>query len=221
MTRRMGGSAAAVLAVGAALAAARALTPAPTDSGNEHPAVVAPPAASRNEVSQAPPASAESVAADAYVGITLRAQPAPEFFPGSEWVNGGPLKLADLRGRVVILHFWTNGCINCIHNYPAYRSWQAKYDAKKVTIIGVHTPEFDWEAAAKRVKAKAEENGLKFPIVLDPEGKAWRAWGNRYWPTVYLVDRKGQVRYGWEGELHLDTAEGKHFAAHLDELLAE
>ncbi len=146
---------------------------------------------------------------------------APEFPEKLEWLQGGPLKLADLHGRVVIVHFWTNGCINCIHNYPVYRTWQEKYDTKKVTIVGVHTPEFGWEAAARRVKKKALENDLKFPIVLDPESKVWKTWQNQYWPAIYLVDKKGRIRYRWEGELHLDTADGKRFESRIDELLAE
>ena len=131
---------------------------------------------------------------------------------------GAPRRPARL---VVVVHFWTNGCINCIHNYPAYRSWQKQYADKDVTLIGVHTPEFAWEAPAERVRAKARENGLTFPIVLDPKNAIWSAWGTRYWPTVFLVDKRGGIRHHWEGELHLDTAEGKRFAAHIDELLAE
>jgi peroxiredoxin len=146
---------------------------------------------------------------------------APEVPDGLKWVQGGPLKLADLRGRVCVIHFWTNGCVNCIHNYPVYRAWQEKYDARKVAIVGIHTPEFGWEAAAERVKKKAAENGLKFPIVLDPESKVWNAWHNRYWPSIYLVDKKGRVRRRWEGELHLDTEDGKRFALQIDDLLNE
>ena len=119
---------------------------------------------------------------------------APEFPEGLVWLQGGPLKLADLHGRVAVVHFWTNGCINCIHNYPVYRTWQEKYDTKKVAIVGIHTPEFASEAAAERVKKKALDNSLKFPIVLDTESKAWRAWGNRYWPSIYLIDKKGRIR---------------------------
>jgi thiol-disulfide isomerase/thioredoxin len=146
---------------------------------------------------------------------------APEFPDKAEWVQAGPLKLGDLRGRVVVVHFWTNGCINCIHNYPVYRAWQKRYAGKGVTIIGVHTPEFKWEAAPARVRARARANGLAFPIVLDNDAAIWRRWENRFWPAIYLVDRKGRVRHLWEGELDLQTAEGKAFAAHIDELLAE
>ncbi len=154
-------------------------------------------------------------------GAEARPKLAPEFPDKAEWVQGGPLKLADLRGRVVVVHFWTNGCINCIHNYPVYRAWQKKYPAKEVTIIGIHTPEFPWEAAADRVRTRARDNQLKFPIVLDRDSTIWNRWGNRYWPAIYLLDKKGRVRHAWEGELHLSTDEGKAFATHIDELLAE
>jgi peroxiredoxin len=154
-------------------------------------------------------------------GTAVDASPAPELPKDAVWLQGGPLKWADLRGRVVVLHFWTNGCINCIHNYPTYRSWHEKYAKKDLTIIGVHTPEFEAEAPAERVRRKAKENDLKFPILLDTKARVWRAWGNRYWPSIYLIDKAGRVRYRWEGELHLDTAEGRRFAAHIDDLLAE
>jgi peroxiredoxin len=154
-------------------------------------------------------------------GAAGRPTPSPEFPKDVQWLQGGPLKFADLRGRVVVLHFWTNGCINCVRNYPAYRSWQEKYAGKDVTIIGVHTPEFAREAPAERVRDRAKANGLKFPIVLDDQARVWKAWGTRYWPTVFLIDRKGRVRYHWEGELHLDTAAGKRFAGNIDDLLAE
>jgi peroxiredoxin len=168
----------------------------------------------------APMAGSSAAAAEAD-GTPGSVTPAPEFPKEVEWLQGGPLKFADLRGKVVVLHFWTNGCVNCVRNYPAYRAWQEKYAGKDVTLVGVHTPEFEREAPAERVRARARANGLKFPIVLDDKARVWKAWGNRYWPTVYLIDRKGRVRYHWEGELHLDTADGKRFAALIDELLAE
>jgi thiol-disulfide isomerase/thioredoxin len=146
---------------------------------------------------------------------------APEFAPGTQWLHSKPLTIASLRGQVAVVHFWTFGCVNCVHNYPVYKAWQEKYAGKGATIIGIHTPEFTYEADAKQVEAKAEKNGLKFPIVIDNDGANWKNWDNRYWPSIYLIDKKGQVRYRWEGELHLDTAEGKRFAQRIDELLAE
>jgi len=108
--------------------------------------------------------------------------------------------LASLRGQVVVVHFWTFGCSNCIHNYPAYKTWQAKYAGKGATIIGIHTPEFDHEADVKKVRARAEQNGLKFPIAVDSGAKNWKNWKNRYWPTIYLIDKKGTIRFTQIGE---------------------
>ena len=165
-------------------------------------------------------AAMEALAASARAGDSWRTTP-PEFPPGIPWVQTKPLKLADLRGRVVVLHFWTFGCINCIHNYPVYKAWQEKYAGKKVTIIGVHTPEFPTEADETRVRNKARENGLKFPIAIDNDSRIWKSWDNHAWPSIYLVDKDGKVRYHWEGELHLGEPEGRRFASRIDELLAE
>jgi thiol-disulfide isomerase/thioredoxin len=146
---------------------------------------------------------------------------APEFPPGTEWLQTKPLTLSSLRGQVVIVHFWTFGCINCIHNYPVYRGWQEKYAGKGVTIIGVHTPEFAHEADVDRVRAKARANSLEFPIAIDNDSQIWNAWENHYWPSIYLIDKKGWVRYHWDGELNLESAEGRQFASRIDELLTE
>jgi len=146
---------------------------------------------------------------------------APEFPKEIQWVQSEPLKISDLRGQVVVVHFWTLGCINCIHNYPVYKAWQEKYADKGVTIIGVHTPEFTHEADVARVQASARDNGLKFPIAIDNDHVIWNSWGNQYWPGIFLIDKKGHVRYHWDGELHLDTDEGRQFASRIDELLAE
>src|SRR5262249_34399763 len=88
------------------------------------------------------------------------AKAAPEFARGTKWLQSNPLTLASLRGRVVVVHFWTFGCINCIHNYPAYKAWQEKYAGKGVSIVGVHTPEFEHEADVKQILARAQQNGL-------------------------------------------------------------
>jgi peroxiredoxin len=146
---------------------------------------------------------------------------APEFPKDAKWLQSDPISLKDLKGQVVVVHFWTFGCVNCQQNYPVYKGWLEKYKDKKVTVIGVHTPEFKQEADADRVLQKAKDNGLKFPIVIDNDSAIWKAWRTRYWPTIFLVDKKGVVRHHWEGELHLDKAEAKQFAERIDELLAE
>lgn len=149
-----------------------------------------------------------------------KAVPAPEFTGVTAWVNTPPLKLADQKGRVVILHFWTNGCINCINNYPHYRAWQTKYkDAKDVWMVGVHTPEFAAEKDVDRIKTRMTKNQLTFSVAVDNDGKTWRAWGNRYWPCVYIIDKTGNVRLRWEGEL--GDAGAKKLTALIDELRDE
>ena len=147
---------------------------------------------------------------------------APEFARGTKWLQSKPLTLASLRGKVVVVHFWTFGCINCIHNYPAYKAWHEKYAGKGVTIVGIHTPEFANEADVKRVLASARKNGLKFPIAVDNGGQNWKNWKNRYWPSIYLIDKKGRVRYRWEGELDSEKTKGERLMRkRIEELLAE
>jgi peroxiredoxin len=159
-------------------------------------------------------------------------QPAPATFKekapeleersAEEWLNSPPLKLADLRGQVVILHFWTFGCVNCKHNDFAYKAWHQKYSGKGVTMIGVHTPETNRERDLKRLKRSIEERGLKFPVVVDQDGKTWKAWSNRWWPSIYLIDKKGFARYRWDGELNWKGAKGNAIMKKkIDELLAE
>jgi thiol-disulfide isomerase/thioredoxin len=145
---------------------------------------------------------------------------APEFAGITKWLNSNPLKAADLKGKVIVVHFWTNGCINCIHNYPHYRAWTEKYrNNRHLVIVGVHTPESAAERDVQRIKESAAKNGLTFPIAVDEKAATWRAWSNRYWPTVYLVDKAGKLRERWEGEL---GAEGyKRMTARIDQLLAE
>ena len=129
---------------------------------------------------------------------------------------------ADLRGRVVVVHFWTNGCINCIHNYPSYRELAERYADKDVAIVGVHTAEFDEEKGLARVREQADKNGLTFPIAVNDDGATWRAWDNHFWPAIYLVDKNGRVRHRWEGELRSSGRDGDAvLRGWIDELLAE
>lgn len=138
------------------------------------------------------------------------------------WLNSDPLSLTGLRGQVVVVHFWTFGCSNCIHNYPHYKRWQEDFRGKDVTIIGIHTPETDGERSIEKLRAKVKENGLLFPILVDNRRQNWDAWGNNVWPSVYLVDRQGRVRYWWYGELKWAGRDGeKLMRARIEDLLAE
>jgi peroxiredoxin len=148
--------------------------------------------------------------------------PAPEFQGVTQWINSEPLTMAKLRGKIVVVHFWTNGCYNCVNNYPHYRSWQERYAGKDVAIIGIHTPETPGEHDVERIKVQAAKHGLKFPIAVDNDGSNWNAWDNRSWPTVYVIDRRGIVRFTWEGELSFKGAAGEETVRKLiDELLLE
>jgi peroxiredoxin len=146
--------------------------------------------------------------------------PAPEFTGVTEWLNSKPLRLADQKGKVVVVHFWTNGCINCVHNYPHYRAWQDRYqDEKRFLMIGVHTPEFDAEKDVGRIKDRMAKNQLRFAVAVDNDGAVWKAWGNSSWPCIYLVDKTGTIRHRWEGELGADGY--RTVTGQIDELLAE
>ncbi len=148
--------------------------------------------------------------------------PAPEFRDVTQWINSEPLTMTKLRGKVVVVHFWTNGCSNCVNNDHHYKAWQERYADKDVVIVGVHTPETAGERDIARIKAQAAKHGLKFPIAVDNDSATWKAWNNRYWPTVYVVDRRGRVRYGWEGELSYNGANGEEVVRTLvDALLME
>lgn len=135
--------------------------------------------------------------------------PAPEFRGVTRWINSDPLTMSELRGKVVLVHFWTNGCYNCVNNYDHYKAWQERYAGKDVVIVGIHSPETPGERNVEEIKRQAEKHGLKFAIAVDNDGSNWKAWNNRLWPTVYVVDRRGVVRYGWEGELSYKGADGE------------
>lgn len=146
--------------------------------------------------------------------------PAPEFTGVTEWINAKPLKMADQTGKVVIVHFWTNGCFNCVNNYPHYRAMQDKYQEQKdYLMVGIHTPEFDAEKKIERIRERMEKNKLTFAVAVDNDLANWKAWGVRCWPCLYLVDKAGIVRYHWEGELGEDGAE--RAIKLIDELLKE
>jgi thiol-disulfide isomerase/thioredoxin len=153
--------------------------------------------------------------------VELNGRP-PEFTGIEAWLNGKPLDWKALRGKVVVVHFWTFGCINCIRNYPHYKRWDADLGKKGLVVIGVHTPETAAERRLARVQAKVKANGMTYPVAVDTNGKTWQAWANQLWPAVYLVDRKGVARYRWYGELNHGRVKGEPVMRQkIEDLLAE
>jgi thiol-disulfide isomerase/thioredoxin len=153
-------------------------------------------------------ASQATLLADAASLETLG--PAPEFMDTQDWFNtpgGKPLTLASLRGRVVLVDFWTYTCINCIRTLPYLKAWDAAYRRDGLTIVGVHTPEFAFEHEAGNVRDAIGQFGLRYPVVQDNNMGTWNAYGNEYWPADYLIDAKGQVRYTAFGEGDYDKTE--------------
>jgi cytochrome c biogenesis protein CcdA/thiol-disulfide isomerase/thioredoxin len=128
---------------------------------------------------------------------------APEFTGTGRWLNtpgGRPLTLRALRGRVVLIDFWTYTCINCLRTLPNLRAWDARYRAAGLTVVGVHTPEFAFERSTANVADAVRGNDLRYPVVQDNAYGTWYAWRNQYWPAKYLVDARGHVRYWHFGE---------------------
>lgn len=154
--------------------------------------------------------------------IRQRACRAPELRGVETWINDGPVSLAQLRGNVVILHFYTFGCINCIRNLPHYVAWQKHFAGRPVRLVGIHRPETQGERVVEKVREKAAETGLTHPIAIDNDSQNWDAWANNVWPAVYLIDKQGFVRYWWYGELNWQGAQGERYMrAKVEELLGE
>lgn len=144
---------------------------------------------------------------------------APEFVDNQRWFNtpgDRPLTLQGLRGRVVLVDFWTYSCINCIRTLPYLKAWDAKYRKDGLTIVGVHTPEFPFEKEAGNVEAAIDENGIRYPVAQDNDQATWNAYGNQYWPAEYFVDAEGNVRY-----VHFGEGEYGEKEEVIRELLAE
>jgi peroxiredoxin len=147
---------------------------------------------------------------------------APEFAGIEEWINSEPLKMADLKGKVVVVHFFAFGCSNCINNYPWYREWHEAFAGQDVVLVGIHTPETQTETDNQLLRDSLEHHQLKYPVAVDKEKKMWQAWYNGIWPSVYIVDREGRVRYWWYGELDWQGAGNQKVARRqIEELLVE
>ena len=132
---------------------------------------------------------------------------APEFQGISNWINSQPLTMAELRGQLVLIDIWTYTCVNCIRTLPYLKEWYAKYADKGLVIVGVHSPEFEFEKVTENVVRSAGEYGLGWPIAQDNDFHTWRAYNNRFWPAKYLVDQHGTVQYRHFGEGAYDETE--------------
>ena len=154
---------------------------------------------------------------------TAASRPAPVFTHRQpvEWINSPPLELAALRGRVVLLDVWTFDCWNCYRSIPWLKRIEHKYQPQGLQLIGVHTPEFDHERARDAVERKVKEFGIAHPVMLDNDYSYWNALNNQYWPAYYLIDRRGDIRAVYVGEMHTGHARARKVEAKIEELLRE
>ena len=178
-----------ILVLLAVLALAPPSSPAPPDGTSAAPAAPD----SRSSGAMARPSE-----------VPAKARPpgpaAPELLGGGAWINSEPLTLAGLKGKVVLIDFWTYGCYNCQNTLPYVKQWWEKYKDQGLVIVGVHTPEFASEHVLDNVQSAVERAGIGWPVVQDNDYKIWRAYGNNYWPRFYLIDGHGQVIYDHIGE---------------------
>jgi cytochrome c biogenesis protein CcdA/thiol-disulfide isomerase/thioredoxin len=132
---------------------------------------------------------------------------APELAGLSNWINNKPLTLRKLRGKVVLIDFWTYSCINCLRTLPHVKAWYRTYHGKGLVVLGVHTPEFAFEHVPGNVRGAVRRLGITYPVALDNDYSTWNAFQNQYWPAKYLIDRRGHLRYYHFGEGEYDTTE--------------
>ena len=132
--------------------------------------------------------------------MATAASKAPEFVGINQWLNSPPLSMEALRGKVVLVDFWTYGCINCVRTLPHVVRLQEKYAAKGLVIVGVHSPEFPFEKSTANVETAIRRHGIKYPVAQDNAHATWNAYRNQYWPAQYIVDRSGNIVFTHAGE---------------------
>jgi thiol-disulfide isomerase/thioredoxin len=140
---------------------------------------------------------------------------APDLATGN-WINSEPIKLKDLRGRVVLIDFWTFGCYNCRNTLPFIKGWHDRYRDKGLVVVGVHSPEFDYEKNLENLRREVTSLEIHYPVVSDNDYQTWNAYNVEAWPTVFLLDKKGRIRWMHVGEGDYDEAERL-----IQQLLAE
>jgi thiol-disulfide isomerase/thioredoxin len=156
-------------------------------------------------LSKATDGGLSSLAEDTLIAAD-KATAAPEFAKGI-WINSDPLMLEKLRGRVVMVEFWTFGCYNCRNTLPAVKDWDTRYRDRGLTIVGVHTPETQSEYLIESVRREVPSLGIKYPVVTDNDRQTWDAYGVEAWPTIFAIDKQGRVRWLHVGEGRYDETE--------------
>src|SRR5258707_10846566 len=142
------------------------------------------------------------------VGVQLPVEgELPSLGSATEWLNSPPLTAASLRGKVVLVNFWTYTCINWRRTLPYVRAWAEKYKDQGLVVIGVHTPEFEFEKNLDNVRQSAKDTRVDYPIAIDSDYALWRAFKNQYWPALYFVDAQGRIRHHEFGEGEYEQSE--------------
>ena len=131
----------------------------------------------------------------------------PGFSGSTEWLNSPPLTPQALRGKVVLVNFWTFNCINCLHALPYVRAWAEKYRDYGLVVIGVHTPELPFERDIGNVRKAVARLKIDYPVVIDNDYAIWKAFGNEYWPAAYFIDAEGRIRHHHFGEHDYENSE--------------
>ncbi len=147
---------------------------------------------------------------------------APELIDSGYWTGNEHPTLKSLRGQVVIVHVYAFQCHNCVANFGHYKRWDETLKKRGVQVVGIQTPETSSEKDPEKVRTAATKEGFRFPVLIDVESKNWSAWGNTMWPTVYVIDKKGYIRFWWQGELNWQGATvDQKIEAVIEKLLEE
>ncbi|MDI9240167.1 thioredoxin family protein [Lysobacter sp. LF1] len=142
-------------------------------------------------------------------GPTLESPKAPDFTGINHWINSHPLSLGHLKGKVVLVEFWTYDCINCIHVMPHVKQWHERYKDQGLVVVGVHTPEYGHERILGNLEKAVKRFNITYPVAQDNDYATWNAFGNRYWPALYLIDKNGEIVYRHFGEGHYEDTEAE------------
>lgn len=155
-------------------------------------------------------------------GVNAQPTQAPEFPKRSaeQWINSAPITLASLRGKVVLIDFWTFECWNCYRSFPWLNGVEAKYRDQGLAVVGVHTPEFAREKVLASIRDKVREFKISYPVMVDNDHAYWNAMQNRYWPAFYLIDRSGRISAIYAGETHVGDPQARAIETAIEKLLA-